>query len=182
MCIKILILRAGFPWTPFQCLTGGRDVCGFPTGMRRPDPCTTHSTPHMLHYAWYTLYRIHDTPQIIYRTLYTTHRYAIFSMQYTSIQRVVVLRREGGIAAARWSRNWFCPAAQGQIPRTTQSNLLHYRNKSDTLQRQICFTTESNLLHYRDKYTRETTVPGTQYYIGWGPKEIKLDAAFHSAV
>ena len=42
---------------------------------------------------------------------------------------------EGGISAARWSWNWFCPAAQGQIRYTTQAN------------------TETNTLHYRSKYT-----------------------------
>ena len=156
--------ESGFSLNPVPVSHRGRDVCGFPTGMRRPDPCTTHYTPHTLHYARYTTL---DTPLYSIIHDHTHAQYTQYSI-HTDTTVVVMLGGEGGSGPARWSRNWFCPAAQGQIPLTTQSNLLHYkyRDKYDTLQRQIRYITESNPLYYRDQYTRETTIPGTQYYTG----------------
>ena len=58
----------------------------------------------------------------------------------------VMLRGEGGgiSRAARWSRNWFCPAAQGQIRYTTETNMPKYSDIYATLQRQIRYIREKN--------------------------------------
>ena len=85
---KDLNSHQGFPWTPFQCLSRGRDVCGFPTGMRRPDPYTTHYTPHTLHHInctkHYTAYTTHIAPHTIQHTHCTMHYTACHRTIYTT--------------------------------------------------------------------------------------------------
>lgn len=64
--------------------------------------------------------------------VYITRIQCILYIQKVEVNTVgVMLRGEGGgiSRAARWSRNWFCPAAQGQIRYITETNTLHQREK-----------------------------------------------------
>ena len=142
--------ESGFSLNPVPVSHRGRDVCGFPTGMRRPDPCTTHYMSHTLYYI-YTRYTMHDTRHMIHHNIqhiiHHTHicniLYTLYSI-HTDTTVVVMLGGEGGIGPARWSRNWFCPAAQGQIRYTTVQGQKRYT----TAQGQIRFTTVQGQIRY----------------------------------
>ena len=143
---KDLNSRSGFSLNPVPVSHRGRDVCGFPTGMRRPDPCTTHYTPHTLHYARYTTL---DTPLYSIIHDHTHAQYTQYSI-HTDTTVVVMLGGEGGSGPARWSRNWFCPAAQGQIRYTTVQGQIHYTTDTNTIYNRGNYDTLKEQIHQRD--------------------------------
>ena len=142
----------------------GRDVCGFPTGMRRPDPCTTHYTSHTVHYIYAqytmhdtqctTIYTTHVTQRTIHDTRYTTiqhytrpHTCAIYSIQYTyrhhSGGNVGRRRRERAGQVVGKLVLSCCPGTN-TIHYSTGTNTLHYRDKYDLQQGQIRYTKRTN--------------------------------------
>ena len=163
---KDLNSRSGFSLNPVPVSHRGRDVCGFPTGMRRPDPCTTHYTPHTLHYARYTTL---DTPLYSIIHDHTHAQYTQYSI-HTDTTVVVMLGGEGGSGPARWSGNWFCPAAQGQIRYTTVQGQMRYttaqgqirtqQGQIRTLQGQICYTAGTNP---PEKHLEDSSVLGEDF-------------------
>ena len=169
----------GFPWTPFQCLSAGRDVCGFPTGMRRPDPCTTHYTPHTLHHTMYSIQYMVSFHHMPHMTLLIWAKYLHCSIKehtliitYWSWQSIPSV--EYAIFCIYYTYTMYTIHTEGWSEHSG-SNVERRRRRDqqggqvvEKLVLSCCPGT--NTLHYRDKYAtvqrqiRQSTVTNTLHY------------------